>query len=209
METTRGPIERDGGHHPRHGSTSQLRPSKACRQFRGAIRTRSGRRGHPPRRHLQASAIWEASCHGIRAARERSTGDRGSDFGAADSQRRAEQGVEKPTRGRGPGGGIVAVTVFSSAARIRLRVASYCRRGLRARMSWRPLANSIQTDLGLGLGCRHRPLFTFWSVTWSALGAPAPSPNFDRNICVCPGHLSSMRRVVVRSVRGDVILQGS
>ena len=147
METTRGPIERDGGHHPRHGSTSQLRPSKACRQFRGAIRTRSGRRGHPPRRHLQASAIWEASCHGIRAARERSTGDRGSDFGAADSQRRAEQGVEKPTRGRGPGGGIVAVTVFSSAARIRLRVASYCRRGLRARMSWRPLANSIQTSM--------------------------------------------------------------
>ena len=161
METTRGPIERDGGHHPRHGSTSQLHPSKACRQFRGAIRTRSGRRGHPPRRHLQASAIWEASCHGIRAARERSTGDRGSDFGAADSQRRAEQGVEKPTRGRGPGGGIVAVTVFSSAARIRLRVASYCRRGLRARRSWRPLANSMQTELRLGLGRRHRPLFTF------------------------------------------------
>ena len=69
------------------------------------------------------------------------------------------------------------MTVFSRAARIRLRVASYCRRGLRARMSSRPLANSIQTDLGLGLGCSHRPLFTFWSVAWSGLGAPAPLPN--------------------------------
>lgn len=209
METTRGAIERDGSHHPRHGSTSQLPPSKARRRSTGDMRTGPGRRRNPPKRHLQASALWEASCHGIGTAREHSPGDRGSDFSAADPQRRAEQGVEKPTRGRGPGGGIVAVTVFSSAARIRLRVASYCRRGLRARMSWRPLANSIQTDLGLGLGCRHRPLFTFWSVAWSGLAAPAPLPNLDRNICVCSGHLCSMRRVVVRSVRGDVILHGS
>ena len=69
-ETTRGAIERDGGHHPRHRSTSQLPPSKACRHSTGAIRTGAGRRRHPPRRHLHASAIWEASCHGIRAARE-------------------------------------------------------------------------------------------------------------------------------------------
>ena len=209
METTRGAIEPDGSHHPRHGSASQLPPSKARKHSTGAIRTGSGRKRHPPKRHLQASAIWEASFHGIRAAREHSPGDRGWDFSAIDPQRRAEQGGKKPTRGRGPGGGIVTVTVFSSAARTRLRVASYRRRGLRARRFWRPLANSMKTDLGLGLGCRHRLLFAFCSVAWSGLGAPAPLPNFDRNICVCLGHLCSMPRVVVRSVRGDVALHGS
>ena len=102
------------------------------------------------------------------------------------------RGWRKQIRGRGPGGGIVAVKMSSSAARIRLRVATCCRRGLRARRPWRPLANSMQTGLGLGFGCRHRPFLAFCSVAWSELGAPAFLPNYDRNICVCPGQLCSM-----------------
>ena len=172
------------------------------------MRTGPGRRRNPPKRHLQASALWEASCHGIGTAREHSPGDRGSDFSAADPQRRAEQGVEKPTRGRELGGGIVAVTVFSSAVRIPLRVASHCRRGLRVRSLGARSPTACRRTWGWGLGCRHRPFLTFCSVAWSGLGAPARLPNYDRNICVCPGHLCSMRRVV-RSVRGDVILHGS